>query len=70
MSSATVLYDAPGPRARARNRVLSVVTVVVVVLLVGGVLFLMFDTGQFSAGWPSSSTPRSSGPFCWATSRR
>ena len=50
MSSATVLYDAPGPRARARNRVLSVLTVAVVVLLVGGVLFLMFDNGQFSAG--------------------
>ena len=50
MSSATVLYDAPGPRALARNRVLSVITVAVGVLLVGGIVYLMIDTDQFSAG--------------------
>jgi glutamate transport system permease protein len=50
MSGATVLYDAPGPRALARNRVLSVLTVLVLALIVGGLLYLMISTDQFSAG--------------------
>src|SRR3954449_3421738 len=50
MSGATVLYDAPGPRARARNRLLSLLTIVFGLVIVGGLLFLMFDTDQFSAG--------------------
>jgi glutamate transport system permease protein len=50
MSGATVLYDAPGPRARARYRWLGVLTAAVGVLIVGGLLFLMIDTDQFSAG--------------------
>ena len=50
MSGATVLYDAPGPRARARYRVLGALTVAVGVLIVGGLIFLMIDTDQFSAG--------------------
>jgi len=50
MSGATVLYDAPGPRARSRNRLLSVITIVFGLLITGGLLFLMIDTDQFSAG--------------------
>jgi len=50
MSGATVLYDAPGPRARARNRLLSLLTIVFGLVIVGGLLFLMIDTDQFSAG--------------------
>jgi len=50
MSSATVLYDAPGPRARRRNQLLSLITIVFVLLITGGLLFLMIDTDQFSAG--------------------
>ena len=50
MSGATVLYDAPGPRARSRYRLLGAVTLVVGVLLIGGVIYLMIATAQFSTG--------------------
>ena len=50
MSGATVLYDAPGPRARSRYRWLGALTVAVAALIIGGLLFLMIDTDQFSAG--------------------
>ena len=33
--STSVLYDVPGPRAIARNRVLAVVTVVIVAAVIG-----------------------------------
>lgn len=45
----SVLYDVPGPRARRRNRVLAVVTVVAVAALIGFVLYRFALTGQFSA---------------------
>jgi len=43
----SVLYDVPGPRAIARNRVLAVVTVALVVGAIGFVLYRMWVTGQF-----------------------
>jgi len=45
----TVLYDAPGPRARIRNRILAVVTIFVVAAILGFVIFRFFITGQFTA---------------------
>ena len=45
----SVLYDVPGPRAIARNRVLGVVTVVVVAAIVGFFVWRLAVTGQFSA---------------------
>lgn len=45
----SVLYDVPGPRAIARNRVLAVVTILVVLAAVGFVVYRMMITGQFSA---------------------
>lgn len=45
----SVLYDVPGPRAIARNRVLAVVTVLIVLAVIGFVLYRMVVTGQFSA---------------------
>lgn len=45
----SVLYDVPGPRAIARNRVLAVLTVIVVLALLGFVVYRMVVTGQFSA---------------------
>ncbi|NYI03078.1 amino acid ABC transporter permease [Allostreptomyces psammosilenae] len=47
--SSSVLYDAPGPRARLRNRVISVVTGVALVALVVGVIWRLDSTGQFAA---------------------
>lgn len=45
----SVLYDVPGPRAIARNRILAIVTIAVVLAVVGFVILRMFETGQFSA---------------------
>ncbi|MGC5169524.1 amino acid ABC transporter permease [Microbacterium sp. DT81.1] len=45
----SVLYDVPGPRAIVRNRVLGVVTVVVVAAIVGFFVWRLAVTGQFSA---------------------
>ncbi|MGE3287180.1 MAG: amino acid ABC transporter permease [Pseudonocardia sp.] len=44
-----VLYDIPGPKARARNRLLGYVGVVVVLAIIGYVLYRLAVTGQFSA---------------------
>lgn len=45
----SVLYDVPGPRAIARNRLLGVLTVVVVLALIAFVIWRFIVTGQFSA---------------------
>ncbi len=45
----SVLYDVPGPRAVARNRILGVVTVIAVIAVIGFLLWRMFATGQFTA---------------------
>ncbi len=47
--SSSVLYDVPGPRAIARNRILGVITVVVVAAIAGFFLWRLIDTGQFTA---------------------
>ena len=39
MSGATVLFDAPGPRARVRHRILAGLTVVVFALVLGWVIW-------------------------------
>lgn len=49
MSSATVLFDAPGPRARARNRALSVLTVLVLAVLLWGLWTRLAARGQLAA---------------------
>lgn len=45
----SVLYDVPGPRAIARNRILAVVTILVVLAAIGFIVYRMVETGQFSA---------------------
>ena len=47
--SSSVLYDVPGPRAQLRNRILGVITLVLVVAVIGFVVWRFIDTGQFSA---------------------
>ncbi|WP_336923104.1 amino acid ABC transporter permease [Aquipuribacter sp. SD81] len=50
MSAPTsVLYDAPGPKAIRRSRLLSVVSVVVFVVLLGLALLRLYRQGQFEA---------------------
>jgi glutamate transport system permease protein len=43
----TVLYDAPGPRARRRNLILGIIGVVVLAVAVGFVVYRFAVTGQF-----------------------
>lgn len=47
--SASVLFDEPGPKARARHRVWAVVSVAAVLALIAFVLWRFAATGQFSA---------------------
>lgn len=49
MSGASVLFDAPGPRALIRNRIITAVTVVVVALIVWVVYSRLSDKGQLTA---------------------
>ncbi|MFJ6462498.1 amino acid ABC transporter permease [Streptomyces sp. NPDC091387] len=50
--SATALYDIPGPLTRRRHLVYGIVSTVLILALVGWVIYLLFDTDQFtSAKW-------------------
>jgi glutamate transport system permease protein len=57
MSAATVLYDAPGPRAVVRNRVISLVTVVGLVAVVWFVVTKLSAKGELTvAKWEPFTT--------------
>ncbi|MBS3179492.1 MULTISPECIES: amino acid ABC transporter permease [unclassified Pseudoclavibacter] len=49
MSQTSVLYDVPGPRALARNKLLGIITVVVIVGLVAFLIYRLGATGNLSA---------------------
>jgi glutamate transport system permease protein len=49
MSQTSVLYDVPGPRAMARNRLAGIITIVVIAALLGVIVWRMAATGQFEA---------------------
>ncbi|MFG3527015.1 amino acid ABC transporter permease [Streptomyces sp. NPDC047917] len=50
--SATALYDIPGPATRKRHLLYGIVSTALILALLGWVLYLLFDTGQFtSAKW-------------------
>ncbi|KAA0112144.1 amino acid ABC transporter permease [Mycolicibacterium sp. P1-5] len=49
MSTASVLFDAPGPRARVRNRIVTAVTIVVAALVVWVVVAKLASRGQLTA---------------------
>ncbi|MTB86851.1 amino acid ABC transporter permease [Aeromicrobium senzhongii] len=54
----TLLFDVPGPRARRRHRILSIVTVLGVIALLGAALWRLASTGQFDYGlWEVFVTP-------------
>ncbi|NLG45381.1 amino acid ABC transporter permease [Gordonia sp. (in: high G+C Gram-positive bacteria)] len=46
---ATVLYDAPGPRARLRNRIVAVVFIAVLLAIAAYVIVVLADNGQLDA---------------------
>lgn len=45
----SILFDAPGPKARSRYRILGVVTALVILLIVGFVVLRFAESGQFEA---------------------
>ncbi|MFZ4372321.1 MAG: amino acid ABC transporter permease [Mycobacterium sp.] len=49
MTSASVLFDAPGPRARIRNQIISAITVVFVALAGSLIVVKLVDKGQLTA---------------------
>lgn len=49
MSAASVLFDAPGPRAQARNRIISVAVVAVTALVLAVIYSRLRATGQLTA---------------------
>ncbi|TPG37021.1 amino acid ABC transporter permease [Mycolicibacterium hodleri] len=49
MSGASVLFDSPGPRARIRNRIVTAVTVVLVLVVVWAVYSALESKGQLTA---------------------
>ena len=44
----SVLYDVPGPLARARNRTIGIVGVAAIVAILAFVLYRFYDSGQFA----------------------
>ncbi|XUM03338.1 amino acid ABC transporter permease [Streptomyces venezuelae ATCC 10712] len=49
MTESTALYDIPGPHARRRHLLYGLASTVVILALVGWMLYLLFDTDQFTA---------------------
>ncbi|MEW2070899.1 amino acid ABC transporter permease [Streptomyces sp. NPDC007346] len=47
--SATALYDIPGPRTRKRHFLYGIAATAVILALVGWIIYLLFDTDQFTA---------------------
>ncbi|WP_018155112.1 amino acid ABC transporter permease [Demetria terragena] len=49
MSSSSVLFDAPGPKARVRNRILSIISLVTFAAFAWWIISVLADQGQFEA---------------------
>ncbi|MFJ8399631.1 amino acid ABC transporter permease [Streptomyces microflavus] len=49
LPTATALYDIPGPQTRKRHLLYGIVSTVVILALVGWIIYLLFDTDQFTA---------------------
>lgn len=57
--SAGVLFDAPGPRTRARHRLYGIIAIPLLALVVGYALWRLYDDGQFEYDlWEPLVTPR------------
>ncbi|MFF3276532.1 amino acid ABC transporter permease [Streptomyces chrestomyceticus] len=49
MTATTALYDVPGPRTKRRHLLYGVVATVVILAVLAWAVYLLIDTGQFSA---------------------
>ncbi len=55
----SVLFDAPGPKAIARQRIYTIIAAVLIVAMLGYVVYRLNDAGQFAyALWEPFVTPR------------
>ncbi|MER5253456.1 amino acid ABC transporter permease [Streptomyces sp. NPDC002855] len=45
----TALYDVPGPRTERRHKLYGLLSTVILLALVGWIIYLLFDTDQFTA---------------------
>jgi len=55
----SVLFDAPGPKTRARHRLYAVLSGAALILLVGALLWRLWEKGQFAPDlWEPFVTPR------------
>ncbi len=56
--SASVLFDAPGPRTVARHRVYTVISIAALVAMVAFAIWALYDAGQLEyALWEPFVTP-------------
>ena len=51
MSTSTVLYDAPGPVTRRRQRLLSALAGLIILAIIGAGLYAMYRNGVFNDRW-------------------
>ncbi|MCH1869049.1 amino acid ABC transporter permease [Nocardioides sp. CFH 31398] len=57
--STSVLFDVPGPRARARARLYTIISAVVLVAIAAGVVWKLYDAGQLTYDkWEVFVTPQ------------
>jgi glutamate transport system permease protein len=64
--AASVLFDAPGPRTRARYRAYAVISTVVLAAVGAFVLWRLWDAGQFDPDlWEPFVTPRILNALLW-----
>jgi glutamate transport system permease protein len=64
--AASVLFDAPGPRTRARHRLYAVISTVVLAAILGLILWKLWQAGQFAMDlWEPFVTPRIVNALLW-----
>lgn len=64
--AASVLFDAPGPRTRARHRLYAVASTVVLAAVLGVLGWKLWDAGQFDPDlWEPFVTPRIVNALLW-----
>lgn len=64
--AASVLFDAPGPRTRARHRLYALISTVVLAAILGAILWKLWQAGQFALDlWEPFVTPRIVNALLW-----
>ena len=57
--AASVLFDAPGPKTRARHRLYGAISGIILAAMVAGIIWRFWEKGQFALRfWEPFVTPR------------